>query len=136
MSFGLYQILECTICGQSCEDHAPNCPELACKAVAALKENIRCPQCRGSIGLNTEDYYECRKCHSLFSTSEIVVGYDVATLKKVILLDWKRDVTINCVLLPIKGKGDMFWEKQVKIVNDARNEARKLAKRLRKNQLE
>jgi len=92
----------CTLCEQSVEDHAENCPHRFTQYWVNRKLVIKCPECGGSVDINTDDFYECRKCHTQYSHSSLY-GED----KGVVLLDFKNDKTIPCHTLKEKGRGQI-----------------------------
>lgn len=125
MNLGMNLYCLCTICGESIEDHAPSCPELRCKELADRMSHIECPHCyKGTVEVNRGDYYECRKCHTQFTSGEAVIGHDPATLERTALIDYDENRVIPVLILPEKGHGeiriDILLKEAVKVRNKAR----------------
>ena len=106
MSLGMSVYQACTVCGQSVEEHAPDC---LFRRVAELEDaamRAQCPIChQNSVGINEKDYFECRACHAQFCSSEFVPGHDPALLKEAVVINWQEDSYVKVLVLPEKGDG-------------------------------
>lgn len=100
----LAQGIRCPACDGFTHDHEGECPQenLAAFCQAAALREYRCPKCHaGFVALNRDDFYECRKCHGLFSTGP-ACGEDVEALERTYLLG---DVAVPVVVMTGKGRG-------------------------------
>lgn len=125
MSMGMHQVQVCVLCGESVEDHSPTCPQGQLDLMYEQQRQqpkIVCPGCGGQVGVNSEDFYECRGCKTQFTTGS---HFDTskrerATLKVVDGAD------ILTVILAVKGKGcfkiDQLVAKWETIVKEARED--------------
>lgn len=75
MHFGMYantriiQAIKCPVCGQK-EGHAPGCLQAQLDHLLTLQRHMPCPKCgERQVAVNSDDFFECRKCNTQFSTS-------------------------------------------------------------------
>ena len=79
MTCELSMVQLCSLCGNTFENHAHNCPQKHLDSLCLARENAQASiigaACCGSqaIELNVDDIYECRNCHKQFATYD---GYD------------------------------------------------------------
>lgn len=136
------QAIECGCCGtQDWGKHTPECPIGKAQSLP-VEDYGKCPVCRkGRIGVNTGDFFECRKCHAVFYAGSI--GWGDRT--KIYLLDGPGD------LLPVYkmdevGTGEFKWdayrkdlEEEINIILKGKEEGmeyvRKQMAKLRRKQL-
>jgi ribosomal protein L37AE/L43A len=67
----LRQTLKCNLCGGIIPDHAAKCPRLLMERIKDIMmlSTYQCPACIGGYTLvNRDDFIECRKCHTVFTT--------------------------------------------------------------------
>ena len=116
----------CEVCDHPISDHAPSC---LCRQIDEIEAQVMratCPIChKNAVGVNENDYLECRECSAQFSSSEFVAGHDPALLKRAVVIDWNRDKFTNVLVLPEKGDGNFPIDETVKRL---RNEIEKLKK--------
>jgi len=102
MGIGIMQTLPCPVCGAH-DGHYDGCEKAAMEELRERIVNLPCPKCgKGKVGVNETDYYECRSCHTQFSTSGIV---DCADPERTQLLDERHDQIIPVLVLQRKGDG-------------------------------
>ncbi len=116
--------LQCPHCRESINAHSPNCPahDLQKLVEKRMASTGLCPVCKkesASVELNAGDFYECRKCHTQFSTAESGSAEE----------DWTW-LTINgefiiVIVLKDKGKGDFPLDK---LFEEARQRLKKKRK--------
>lgn len=95
--------MECVFCHRAMSDHAPNCIQALCAQQVLRCLHYGCLVCgQRQVDLNTDDFYECRSCHTLFSTSP-ACGEDAATLVQSLLLT--DSSAISVLILKRKGQG-------------------------------
>src|SRR3990172_7183386 len=100
MSLSMRQIQECVLCGESVEEHRDDCPQKMLDGLVAMRRHITCGHChKPAVGLNRNDFFECRECHTQF-TSGILMGED---LEKTVLFDYEQNEVINVFVLKEKG---------------------------------
>lgn len=92
----------CGVCGAA-NGHRRGCSVAAMRKLQERNVFLGCPKCDGKVGLNKDDYYECRSCHAQLSTSGLVDGEG---LEEMILVDHKNDKVITVFVLERKGKGE------------------------------
>ena len=116
LSLNIYHYAKCTLCGESIAQHADTCPHNRIQMIDAQRSCIRCPVCpKGRVEVNTDDYYECRECNTLFTTSGIHEG---KRLKKSILFEERKDEAINVLILKEKGKGLFKFDRDMKKIEE------------------
>lgn len=104
LELGMFQGIKCRACDGYMHDHEAECPQrkLADFCEESSRREHRCPKChRGDVALNKADFFECRKCHTQFSTSP-ACGEDAETLEHTYLL---ADTAIRVVVMTLKGDG-------------------------------
>jgi len=94
----------CGVCG-SHDGHESDCELKAIQELHKRNTYINCPKCHeGKVGLNKDDFYECRACRTQFTTNPGVV--DTENPERVILLDYKNDRPIDVLVFQLKGRGE------------------------------
>ena len=114
MSTGQRLILSIPCCHCKRENgHVDDCPVVKVKALEARRSSLSsCPKCTvGSLEVNAGDYFECRNCHTQYSTSGCIEGDETFTLA-----DWKRNETIRVQILPHKGEGKFPVDEHERLV--------------------
>jgi len=121
--------LECVCCGQSMDEHTEECPQGRIDKLLDNRQLARCCKCSGRsrfVEVNQEDFWECRNCHTQYSSSGVCDGHDPDKLERVILLTTKDEV-LDVAVLPTKGSGkfkiDMMLEPLIKLRNKFRRAA-------------
>ena len=125
MSMGQHQYMAmpCPACGKTECEH--DCPRLLLKKLLDEKKRLICPICNEmAVDINTSDYYECRKCHTQFSTGVA----DFENPKKTILDDPGCDDLLYVSILNKKGQGKMRIDEAVKLAQKRYNNAIKKVK--------
>lgn len=129
------QVLICTLCGRSIEEHLEGCPHLAAKraSLAFCKYDINChtPACRGKVYPNIDDFYECRRCGTQYSASEI--GSDGKKVEY--LIDYQHNESYPVHVLPAKGQGRFLMNRQMEVASKAIVIAKKMVKKRREEPL-
>ena len=114
---------QCRLCGESISEHAPGCPHVVLQSLLDRQKSIECPRCKGSVDVNSSDFYECRECNTQFSRTKMAPN---ATHERIILLDMKNDEPIPVLVMSVKGQGKMRWDKEIeqakKSIRDALGE--------------
>jgi hypothetical protein len=120
IGFGFRQMLICSICEQDMSDHDRSCPQRAIEAIYKTEMHINCPNChkKNGIALNKNDFFECRDCHSQFSSSPIGDG------KKIFLMDKDKDDFIQVINLAEKGEGKFLIDEQYELAKTAKRIAK------------
>lgn len=100
----------CQTCGKE-GGHKPFCPGEQLKLVLGLRKAIKCPDCKAhAVDLNSDDFYECRECRTVFST-----GYNESERKnRRVLLDIPGyDDLVPAVVRSQPGRGDIPVDAQI-----------------------
>lgn len=105
----LRMVIRCGICNQ--KKHSPDCPAGVLEALTARQRHIPCPKCSGgTIGINANDDYECRNCHTRFTCG---CWADSENPEHQYLDDpLKNDLTLVNVLIK-KGDGNFPLDSQI-----------------------
>lgn len=83
--------LRCEVCGEYVDEsasnggHAHGCPAFAREVLAKAIKRWSCPQCPGSCELDEDDFFQCRKCKTRYSSGEIGDVPEPANLPETIL---------------------------------------------------
>ncbi len=111
--------LPCPVC-DAVEGHKHDCESEKIRTLDLLNTRIDCPICSsGKIGINQDDYYECRDCHTQFSSSPLT---DSEQPEKTTLIDSEKDTIMSVFILEAKGVGRFPLDEAIK----------KLQKKIRK----
>ena len=111
MGIRIIQTLPCPVCGFH-KGHYDGCEKAAMEELQKRIVNLPCPKCsRGKVGVNETDYYECRACHTQFSTSGIV---DCENPDRTLLLDARHDQIIPVLVLQRNGEGKFPLDQALK----------------------
>ena len=125
MSIGQYQYMAipCPACGKTECGH--DCPGLRLKNLRDCQKRLICPVCpENAVDINTSDYYECRKCHTQFST-----GFaDSENPERTFLDDPKCDDLIQVSILKKKGREKIRMDEAVELAQKKYNDAIKKEK--------
>lgn len=102
--------LTCTVCGRSMSDHDPECPAGKRTEWAKSLMLFECNRClksgtsRGCVEANTDDFLECRKCHTVYNRgASHEDGLETVLLFKVGYETFKD--LIEVTVFRVKGKG-------------------------------
>ena len=123
ISLGMVQKIHipCPACNST--PHVPNCPALAIEQIQASTRNMECPKCKANrVGLNVDDFFECRGCKTQFTSSQ---AYDSKDPELTFIFDSRNDKAIRVAVMVREGAGDF-----------PRDEALKVAKQYLKQYLE
>ena len=133
--------LICKVCEDSYDDHAEWCPQGKICELVYGRESYSCPDCRKSGGVqpNADDFLECRKCRSLFSSG--LYGYGEAydegkkqfTLIPLLSNDFDACITVWRLEQSL-GQGDFVIDRAIKLLVEERE--RILARRGRKTRVQ
>jgi hypothetical protein len=125
MGLSLEMFLECTYCKKKIdEEHEKSsCPK---GQIAALVKSIRsypCPECGGTVELNTGDFFECRSCHTQFSAGEYTgegLDEDASSEGRTFILDMNyENRAIPVYVMKNKGEGKFRIDQQVALIKKA-----------------
>lgn len=106
LGFSLSQEQRCRYCTGTVSDHVEGCPGGNVAAAAQRVQHLRCPVCSAKqVDLNNDDFYECRGCHTQFTTSCIVPDGDEKTAPRHTIIDFEKDTHFDVLQLPTPGKG-------------------------------
>lgn len=119
---GFRQICRCTICGESVEDHATDCPQGQLENLQNEHWVMQCTECKVvAVDINIHDFFECRRCHTQFcSGSHMDHGQ-----RKVTLEHPQTCELIQVVVLEAKGDGRFKFDEQMMRARKAIDLARK-----------
>jgi hydrogenase maturation factor HypF (carbamoyltransferase family) len=83
----------------------------------SLRKHFLCPKCHEeSVDVNNGDYYECRQCHTQYTTG----GYS-DEWERVIIIDMDGDFNtgaIAALVMPDKGTGDFQIDSEIAKVRE------------------
>lgn len=110
MRMSMTQSMPCPACGAH-SGHHTGCPSAALDYLTSRQRHIHCPKCgEYAIDVNQGDYYECRVCHTLYST-----GFaDSHNPEKTFLDDPRLDDLIIVSVLQKKGEGRFSIDQAIK----------------------
>lgn len=76
------QVQICSICKRDMNEHQQGCPLAIAKLLQKQNIHAYCPACTNDngIGVNHEDWYECRVCHTQFVSGH-AIPEDVSKLE-------------------------------------------------------
>lgn len=96
--------LRCLYC-KTRDGHSPYCLQAQLDELCRRRKYIECPKCgKNAVDVNQGDYYECRGCHTQYTTGERDGSFERTFL--VINEDIPIDEGVKIVLvLPQKGVG-------------------------------
>ena len=104
------QVMPCDICGWS-DGHGPDCELQKIQELQERNVYIDCPKCNErAVGLNQSDFYECRLCHTQFSTSGLV---DCEEPEEATLIDLQNDRAIPVRVIKKEGCGEFPIDKAI-----------------------
>lgn len=120
LSLGLRVYQKCSLCDGTTDEHNAGCPFAQLQVLEDSRPAITCPKCnKGSVEINTGDYYECRECATQFTRAEQGIE------EEVIFVDWKHDTTLRVAVLPDKGRGEFKIDRDLarvqKIIDEGKN---------------
>ena len=104
LGLGLSQqlILKCPICQQSYDSHRSDCLQGRLEKLQGMDRHIKCPKCHArAIGVNKEDFFECRSCHAQYTTGSAFV----VTEERFLLDDPQATDLIVVATLSQSGQG-------------------------------
>lgn len=131
MSLGMSmrQIQRCTACGESVEEHTNDCPHKLIQAVLKRQRHINCARCyKPTVDVNADDFYECRECHTQYTTS--LVGGE--KLRETFLLDYEQNDIINVRVMNEPGRGEFPMDWQLETLSQELKRLQKKNSRKRK----
>lgn len=111
----LRQYQKCRLCKQPMDEHASDCPIGLKEQLLDKRPQISCPKCNGKVEINKSDWYECRKCHTQYSTGMVAPESEE---QEVFLIDWNNDNRMNAKVLTEKGQGQFLIDEQLQRLND------------------
>lgn len=126
MSMSLQLIQRCVVCNESVDNHASQCPVGLMDKVLDKLPQIKCPRCRGKVSVNKGDFFECRKCHTQFTTG---VFFHKPGTEQEYLHNLRGDDYILVVEMEEKGTGEFPIDKLLKDMEVRVKEARKKARK-------
>ena len=96
--------IPCPVCDAH-DGHKDDCEQSAMEELREHNTNLPCPKCtKGKVGVNEDDFFECRTCHTQFASS----GYaDQQNPERMLLLDERHNRIIPVLVLERKGKGNL-----------------------------
>lgn len=125
MSHGVMQIIRCEFCGSPDGEHAPGCLHAQLDHLESLQRHIPCPNCgERAIGMNSDDYYECRKCSTQYSTG--AAGKDAPCH---FLDDPRASDLLVAAELSYKGQGNFPLDKQITAILEKMKQFKKQHRR-------
>lgn len=106
------------------------CPQPQLELVLGLRKFICCPICQASaVDLNSDDFYECRECHTQFSAR----AWASENMNRMVTLDVPGDEgPVFTVVKSEHGKGDFPSDKAVERWTKACQEWRESRSKRRK----
>ena len=125
MSSGQRIIVRC-MCGGTRDNHEPGCPQERLNNLVTQQRHIRCPKCgHPAVGVNDDDFYECRDCHTQYTIANMFENAERE------FLDDPRASDIRAVQVhPLKGTGKFRLDK---LIDEARAELVKASKKKRRH---
>ena len=129
MRMGVYHdhkhSLVCCYCGGSVCNHADDCPQGRVEAAQDLFLGAHCPKCNEySVEINDDDFYECRNCHTQYTTGL----YDSSWEQKWL---WCRGEMIKVLVHPNQGSGVFPVDENFRQAREAFELVRRQRKRRR-----
>lgn len=109
----------CSLCDEDINDHASGCPCRLAEEYARRRISARCGECRGTVEINSDDFYECKKCHVQFSASEL--GNGDLKEKRVLLVNvWREgsleEDAVTVVKMPELGRARFPVDEALRII--------------------
>lgn len=118
----------CVICGESVQEHHKDCPCTRLEKALDARPEISCIVCkRGKVDINRSDFFECRKCHTQFTSGEYDPGGSEE--KQEVIHNCNGDIYINVKKMLLKGEGDFPKDTLLKQLQDAVKQAKKEARK-------
>lgn len=116
MSLAFRLRIDCRVCGGWDDGHEFGCPIPTMEALAERRKDLGCPSCHASaVDQNTDDWWECAKCHDQF-LGGLGGPIDAEKAEKLIILDIAENRAITVVKLPDKGKGRFVIDEGMKVL--------------------
>lgn len=120
MGMRLHQVQRCSACEGTLNDHDEGCPRAQVDFWEERQRRIPCPtQCGGTVGVNKQDYYECRNCGIQFTSG---CGAPEGA-EKYFLDDPKASDLVMVQVLPNKGSGEFPVDEELKRAQEVLEQA-------------
>jgi len=122
----LFQGIACHACDGFLHEHEEGCPQdmLTKFCQEAVLHEYRCPRCfAGRVAINKGDFFECRKCHTQFSSGP-ACGEDAETLDRAFLMN-DTDDYVKVVVMTVKGNGKFRNDEIIKALRQSVRAARR-----------
>ena len=114
MTQSMRLIFRCNVCKS--DPHEEGCPVVHLERLNEMNRHISCPACNAcGVGVNSRDYYECRSCHTQFTSGGGTTPADDVIYY---LDDPKAADLILVKKLPNKGDGNFPIDKKIEEVRD------------------
>ena len=106
MKAGMTLLSKCPKCGQS-NGHSSDCVYGKIERLESKARHIACPNCRkNTVGLNADDFWECRECHTQYTSSPATADSDDC-VEKLLVIDLNAPIHQGCQrVLELKTKGE------------------------------
>ena len=122
MGAGIQMIIAiaCPVCGSK-DGHNPGCLQVQLQRLLDQQKHIQCPECDAmDVGVNNDDFYECRQCHTQYTTGK---NYADADAKKAyLILDMDAPIAqgvATVAILPTKGTGQFRLDQEIEKIQEA-----------------
>jgi hypothetical protein len=113
LSIGIRLSVKCKTCGQDCDNHDPYCPVPRLQAIFVDVQYGDCPICkRGRTEVNADDYFECRHCHTLFTSADCPPSGE-GSQKTLLHFPGGSGQMIPVVILKEKGAGKFPYDTEI-----------------------
>lgn len=96
------QVARCPNCTGTIDEHDRGCPRGFLIGLRTRQKHLECPTCSArEVGVNKDDYYECRSCGTQYTASGHGAPDDA---ERKVLID--GGVPIPVLVIPHKGQGN------------------------------
>lgn len=114
MSIRQAVVMRCQACNEPCSSHAPECPVGILETLRQKAWHIECPKCLkgSSVDVNKQDWFECRLCHTQFTTSGATA--DSKSPEEVLLFDLIKNWHKSALVMVKKGTGKFSKDETIK----------------------
>ncbi len=79
------------------------------------QKHIFCPKCnKNKVDVNTSDYYECRECHTQYTTTDAFADESWERVILIIDMDAPMETGVrHAIVLPDKGEGQIRFDIEI-----------------------